>query len=128
MTTRPASSDPADVAAYQEERARLREEKEFRERASEFFGESRVETRAMREDITALRCDMAAHEQRDRERFASIEALDEQRKAAIEARLGAVNLSIDSNDRKFYWIVGIGVGAVGVVALVGLYLTMRGTP
>ncbi len=117
MTTRPASSDPADVAAYQEERARLREEKEFRERASEFFGESRVETRAMREDITALRVDMAAHESRDKERFSE-----------MENRFGPVNQSIGTTDRKLYWIIGIGVGVTFAVGLVGLYLTMRGTP
>lgn len=95
----------------------MREEKEFREQAKEFFGESRADSRAMREDITALRADMAAHEHRDKERFAQ-----------VESRFVPVTQSIDSNDRKFYWIVGIGVGAVGIVGLIGLYLTLRGTP
>lgn len=115
MTTRPPSNDPADVAAWEEERARLREEREFRDDVRTFIGQQGESTRGMREDITALRSDMAAHEQRDKERFAQ-----------VEGRFGPVTQSIDSNDRKFYWIVGIGVGAVGVVALVGLYLTTRG--
>lgn len=117
MTTRPPSNDPADVAAWQEERARLREEKDFREQAKEFFGESRAKMGAMGEDITAIRTEMAAHEQRDKDRFAE-----------MEGKFGGVHQSIGGTDNKLHWMIGIGVGVTFAVALVGLYLSIRGTP
>lgn len=117
MTTRPPSNDPADVAAWEEERARLREEREFRSRADQFFGESRADSRAMREDITALRNDMAAHEQRDKDRFAE-----------MESRFGGVHQSIGGTDNKLHWIIGIGVGVTSAIGVVALYLSLRGTP
>ena len=95
----------------------MREEREFRSRADHFFGESRADARAIREDITAIRGEMAAHEQRDKERFAE-----------MEGKFGGVHQSIGGADNKLHWIIGIGVGVVGAVALAGLYLTLRGTP
>jgi len=117
MTTRPPSNDPADVAAWEEERARLREEREFRSRADQFFGESRADARAIREDITAIRGEMAAHESRDKERFAE-----------MEGKFGGVHQSIGGTDNKLHWIIGIGAGVMAAIGMVALYLSLRATP
>lgn len=95
----------------------MREETEFRSRADQFFGEARARLQGMGEDITGLRGDMAAHEQRDKERFAE-----------MEGRFGPVTQSIGSTDTKLHWIIGIGVGVTAAVGMVALYLSLRGTP
>lgn len=126
-STRPPSNDPADIAAWEEERARLREEREFRSRADQFFGEARARWQGMGEDITAIRSDMAAHEQRDKERFEAVDTKLEGRVSIVEQRIGGKELSVAR-------IVGIGLGVTGVVGLlVGLValassLIGKGTP
>jgi hypothetical protein len=120
-TRRPASSDPADIAAFEAKERRLEAEEKFRQDAYRHFGQSDAQFAALVDSVTAMRAehhaDMQAHETRDKERFAD-----------LESRFGPVTQSIGSNDNKVHWIIGIGVGAIGVVSLVGLYLTLRGAP
>lgn len=114
MTTRPPSNDPADIAAWEEERARLREEREFRSRADQFFGESRADSKAMREDITAIRGEMAAHEQRDKERFEEAQ----QRHEALAKKVGGhTQIIVRRNDnwKLFYAVVAAAVAIFGIV-------------
>ncbi len=90
----------------------MREERDFRSRADRFFGEATEGFRAMREDITGMRSDMAAHEQRDKERF------DE-----LDGRFGPVNQTIGAANSKLQWILG---SAAGIAAIIGLAATIWG--
>lgn len=112
--TRPASSDPADIAAWEEERARLREERDFRDKAMEFFGESRAETKAMREDITAMRGDMHAHEQRDKERFAAMQEQHDQ----LAKKVGSHTQIIIKNKSNWNLVWTVGAAAVAIFGIV----------
>lgn len=91
----------------------MREEKEFRERATEFFGETRAELRAMREDITGLRGELQAHDVADKEQFEQ-----------LKAKHGGIRSSIVKTDKRLAWLAGLGVGVSAVLGL-ALWLLER---
>ena len=87
----------------------MRVETEFRSRSDQFFGEARARLQGMGDDITALRGDMAAHEQRDQQRFDAMDA----RVVIVDQRVGGKELTVAK-------IVGIGLGVTGLGCLIGL--------
>src|SRR5687768_13962200 len=62
MTTRPPSNDPADVAAWEEEKERIRDGDRFREEVRTFMGEQRV-------SLAEMRADLQQHIQDDADQF-----------------------------------------------------------
>lgn len=114
MTTRPPSNDPADVAAWEEERARLREEREFRDDVRTFIGQQGEATQGMREDITALRGDMQAHEQRDRERFEAAEKRHDELAKKVGGHTQIIQ-SGRSNWKVFYAVLAAAVVITGIL-------------
>ncbi len=107
MTTRPPSNDPADIAAWEEEKERLREEKQFREdmRASAADTKVRLEWLAQ---------GMQTHEKRDEERFAEQQAQHED--LAKKVRAQGASITKTTNKLSIIWAAaGIAVTVISVV-------------
>lgn len=106
MSTRPPSNDAADVAAWEEEKARLRDETEFRGEMREFAGDTKAR-------LSALANTLEQHAKEDKERM-----------DALEQRQGGIRSSIVKTDSKIAWIFGVGVGVTAVLGF-ALWLLER---
>jgi hypothetical protein len=107
MSTRPPSNDPADIAAWEEERARLREEKEFRDRMIDFA--ARTDTM-----LTDMRTDMQQHAAEDREKFRRVRRAHRRLAKKVSEMSGQVTQTVQTN--KYNW----GVAAAWVSAFVAV--------
>lgn len=105
--TRPPSNDPADIAAWEEEKTRLRDEKEFREdmRASAADTKVRLEWLAQ---------SMQLHDKRDEERFAAMQEQHEALAKKVGGHTQIINRGRD-NWKLFYAVVAAGVAIFGIV-------------
>lgn len=110
MTTRPPSNDPADIAAWEEEKDRLREEKEFREDMRASAADTKVR-------LEWLSQTMQQHDKRDEERFAAMQSQHEE----LAKKVGGHTLVINrgrSNWKLFYAVLAALVTILGVVTAI----------
>lgn len=103
MSTRPPSNDPADIAAWEEEKERLRDEKDFREEMRASAADTKVRLEWLSETVQR-------HDKRDEERFAAVQLQHEELTKKVGGHTQVIN-SAKNNWRLVFAVIA----ACGVI-------------